>query len=548
MALASSVPSARGPLADLELDYAVLPLWVRLRAEFAVWSSRHQQSLLVLVPTLALVAWFHIKGMNTFPLWRDDPGTYLSQSWAFQFLHALSPTSYIYDHPPLGWMQIAVYSMLTGGFYRYDSAMVFGNECMAIAALVCAALMFGVGRRLGLSRLGSAVAPILFGLTPLALTFTRPTYLDNLVNPWLLLALYLALSPRRSIAAGVGASVSFAAAVLTKETYLLALPGLIYAMAQNNDRRNRSMVWLLSALLGVLTASLYICYALIKTELFAAPNRNSLLGTALWQLVHRQSSGSVLDPNSAARQMVTDWLDIDQTYLVAGAAAAVLALAIKRLRPLVGMVLLQYLWLLKGGYVPAMFVLAFLPWNALLIVGVLERVSGNRRLSARYAGLAEMKYPAPAVTRWRLVRIVVAALMAVAIATQAYVPWRDQLSYMTTVAVKPDLQLASEWVGRNVPRDKVIVVHDTIWVDLVQHDGWNPRDVVMAYKLDADPAVHNAHNHVDYLVVPNWYYQIKDGKYPSLLSARDHAIAVATFGSGHDGVTVYMVSAVWKYR
>ena len=49
---------------------------------------------------------------------------------------------------------------------------------------------------------------------------------------------------------------------------------------------------------------------------------------------------------------------------------------------------------------------------------------------------------------------------------------------------------------------------------------------------------------VDYLVVPDWYYGTPSGvaKYPTLMEARKHAVQVARFGAGADGVRIYRVS------
>ena len=58
----------------------------------AAWCRRHAASIAILVPVLAVVGAVHTIGMSTFPRWVDDPGTYLSQAWSFQYEHALSPT------------------------------------------------------------------------------------------------------------------------------------------------------------------------------------------------------------------------------------------------------------------------------------------------------------------------------------------------------------------------------------------------------------------------------------------------------------------------
>lgn len=491
----------------------------RLLSALRSWPARHRRSLLVLAPLLVVAGMVHAWGMETYPRWVDDPGTYLSQAWSLRYEGALSPYSYFYDHAPAGWIQMALWAALTAGFDRYDTAIGFGNECMLIAKLVSCAMLFALGRRVGLTRVGSAAAVAVFALSPLALTYTRWTYLDNLVTPWLLLAFVLAYSPRRTIGAAMGAAAAFAMAALTKETALVTLPAFVYAMAQNLDRRNRAYVVTMAAFTGVLLMSLYPLFAIYKGELFPGPGHNSLLGTAYWQLAGRQASGSVLDPDSQTTGLVANWFGLDHYLLIAGLAALPVALFTRRLRPAALVLAIQWLMLARGGYVPFMQVIALLPWSALLTAGAIERLAG----------------------RWR-------QAVAGAVAVTMAVVWAPALWPMMTVRQQPPLRLAAEWVADNVPRDRTLVVHDAIWTDLVHRKGFDPRPII-AYKLDTDPAVARALERIDYLVVPNWYYVSSEARrFPTMLEARKHAIVEASFGQGYDGVSVYRVSRFWKPR
>jgi hypothetical protein len=552
-----------------------------LRRRFAVsaqeWWRRHQASACLLLPLLAVVGAVHAVGASTFPRWVDDPGTYLSQAWSFQYEHALSPYSYFYDHTPAGWIVMGLWSMLTGGFDRHGTAIGFGNECMLLAKLAGAALLYALCRRLGFGRPGSAAAVLLFGLSPLELEYGRWTFLDDLVTPWLLLAFVLAYTPRRSIAATTGAALSFAMAALTKETALVVLPAFAWAVVQNLDRRNRPQVVTVAGFSGVLLAAMYPLYAVYKGELFEHPGRNSLFGTARWQLVERQSSGSLLDPASATAHMLGQWLAVDRYLLLAGLAAIPVALLVRRLRPVTLALVLQWLVLVRGGYVPFMQVVNLMPWSALVAVGAVEAVAGRRGLVAAGRGVRRAgrratwsrwraTWPLPRCAacpvvaagrgiRWRWWRRVswplrrcAAGLAAVALAV-VLVAWAPSLHRMMTVRQEPPLQSATRWLGDNVPRDRVLVVHDSIWTDLVHRYGFDPQPVIV-YKLDTDPAVRRALHRIDYLVVPNWYYETPSGvaKYPTLMEARKHAVQVAQFGSGGDGVRVYRVSRYWRPR
>jgi hypothetical protein len=522
----------------------IVPMRRQVQIALGEWFRAHRTSLLIAVPLLVVVGVVHAKGMSNYPDWVDDPGTYLSQAWSFQYERALSPYSYFYDHTPAGWMQIGLWSMLTDGFGRHATAIGFGNECMLIAKVVSAGLLYVLARRLGISRYGASAAVLLFGLCPLELVYSRWTFLDNIVTPWLLLAFVLAYSPRRSIGAATGSALAFGMAALTKETALILLPAFIWAFAQNLDRRNRAHLVTVAAFCGLLLMALYPLYALYKGELFSAPDRNTLFGTARWQLLQRQSTGSLLDPNSSTAARFADWLQYDRVLLLGGLAAIPFAFFVRRLRPVALALAIGWLALLRGGYLPYMHVLSMLPWCPLLIVGVLERAAGNWRLSGRRRPLAGWR----AGQAGQVARELVGAVAAVAlVATVA--AWAPSVKQMTSVTAEPPRRSAERWVADNVPRNKVLVVHDAIWTDLVQKYGYQPRPIII-YKLDTDPAVEASLHRIDYLVLPDWYYQTPDGasKYPTAVEARKHAVPVARFGSGHAQVTVYRVSTLWRPR
>jgi hypothetical protein len=538
----ATTPQDLARVSDVGRAGQISTLRRRLRVGTQAWTSRHLVSLLIILPVLAVVGAVHGIGMANFPRYVDDPGTYLSQAWSVQYDHRLSPYSYFYDHTPAGWIQIAAWSALTNGFNRYDSAIGFGNECMLIAKLVSTALLFVLCRRLGLGRTPATGAVLLFGLCPLAVVYDRWTFLDNLVTPWLLLAFVLAYSPRRSIGAAVGATVAFGMAALTKETALVTLPAFAWAMFQNLDRRNRPQLLVTSIFAGILLMALYPIFAILKGELLPGPGHNSLIGTAAWQLSGRAASGSVLDPHSATADQLDQWLHLDHWLLLLGLAAIPVTLLVRRLRPVTLALVIQWLVMVRGGYVPFMHVVNLLPWSALLIAGVLSAISGNLRL-------VETGWLRPRTPHGtgRTIRVTLAALLAIGVLGATTLAWAPRLQPMMTASQQPPLRSATTWLAHNVPRDKLIIVHDSIWTDLVHHYGFDPRPVIV-YKLDTDPAVRENLTRIDYLVVPDWYYRTGDAaqKYPTLMEARKHAVPVATFGTGPDRVQIFRVSNRWS--
>jgi CHASE2 domain-containing sensor protein len=142
---------------------------------------------------------------------------------------------------------------------------------------------------------------------------------------------------------------------------------------------------------------------------------------------------------------------------------------------------------------------------------------------------------------------VTTGLAAICLAAVLAGSWIPTLRPMLQARQEPPLWSATQWLANNVPRDRVLVVHDSIWTDLVHHYGFDSQPIIV-YKLDTDPAVREKLRRIDYLVLPNWYYATPAGvaKYPTVTEARKHAVAVARFGSGDDGVQIYRVSRYWR--
>src|ERR1700689_2891898 len=66
----------------------------------------------------------------------DDEGTYVAQAWAIIYEHTLTHYSYWYDHPPLGWAQIALFAWVTDGFNRVAAAVFVGRQFMWCVTLI----------------------------------------------------------------------------------------------------------------------------------------------------------------------------------------------------------------------------------------------------------------------------------------------------------------------------------------------------------------------------------------------------------------------------
>jgi hypothetical protein len=506
----------------LEDDEVVvgLPLRRRLRS----WAGLHARSLVLLGVLLLAVGVLHGVGMYHSPGidLNDDEGTYVSEAWAVGAKHQLSHYTYWYDHPPLGWIQIAAYAAATGAWSRAPFSVAVGREFMLVVNLAACAALFVLARRLGLGRPAAAVAVVLFAASPLSVEFHRMVWLDNLAAAWLIAAFACAASRRRSMASGIAAGTCFAIAVLSKETAVLLAPFLLWVAWQHSEVRTRPYRVAALATVATALAVFYPLYAAVKNELLEGPGHVSLLWAVRWQLVLRRSDGSVLDAGSGARGNVESWLRLDPWLLLLGLAAAVIALTIRRLRPFGLAVLLLAAMPLRSGYLPWGHVVAVLPFAALLVAGLLDRLLGAARARGPVLRAA-----------WLAPALVTLALMAA-----SWVPADAQGMRRDSEVGVP---AAVAWVRNNIGPDKHIVVDDNIWLDLARAgyptDGPEPS-IVWVYKVGLDPAIRL--KNVDYFVYAmNPTYAAQD--IPQVVSLFRDSYVVATFGSGEDQVTVRKV-------
>jgi hypothetical protein len=487
-----------------------------------VWT--HRVSLVALTATLAVVAVVQAIGMDHAPQRVDDEGTYVAQAWAVQHWRTLAHYTYWYDHPPLGWLLLAVWTTVTGAFSRAATAVSAGREFTLVVQVISAGLLYGLARRLGLRRPAAIAGVLLFSLSPLALSFHRAVYLDNLATPFLLAAFVLILSPGRRLAAHAGAGLCFAAAVLAKETSLLLLPALLWQYWQVNDQRNRRYSLAVAASLFLLVVAVYPLAALLRGELLPGPEHVSLVDAVRFQLADRASGGSALDPNSVNRHTIDLWLGMDP-WLLAGAVVLTPAgLWIRRLRPVTVAFAILAAMTLRPGYLPIPLVIGMLPFASLVIAGVADSAV------SRAAGTPRSR------------RAVGAALLAgvLAVALLAVPRWYQRDRDLMTVDHDAPFRQAEAWINGHVPHRGRLLVDDSLWVDLVQ-DGYPPGQVVWFYKLDTDRDVRARYprgwRDFDYVVSAATLRAFPD-RLPQVAEAVRHSRPVASFGHGADRVEI----------
>lgn len=497
----------------------------------------HRASLATLGVLVLVGGFVHVLGMQRAPQRIDDEGTYVAQAWAVEKLGTLGHYTYWYDHPPAGWLQIAGWTSLTGAFERSANAVVAGRELMLVAQLLSMVLLWVLCRRLGLARWSSAAAVGLFSLSPLAVQFHRTVFLDNLATVWVLAAFVLALSPQRRLGAYAASGACFAVAVLTKETSLLLLPGLAWVLWREVPRETRRYALSLAASLFLLIGGAYVLYAAVKSELMPSSGQTSLLDGVRFQLVGREGSGVVWDPDSRARATVGQWLRLDPFWpAVALVAALVASVRLPRVRPLAVALLLFFAVALRpGGYLPVPFIIVVLPLAALAVAATLEHAVSLVRRGGREGGGHDRRSRAPALAGAALAAVIVVPLAA------ATPTWADRLHGLTSADLDEPLADAQHWIEEHVPRDERVMTDDALWVDLVQA-GFEPEDVVWYFKVDTDPEVQAlapaGWRDYDWLVSTESFRSFPENVGTQAALALEQSVVVASFGAGDGRVEV----------
>src|SRR5258708_31355739 len=96
---------------------------------------------------LLISAIAHGYNMFHFPYFENDEGVYQSQAWALLTKGKLAPYTYWYDHAPGGWIFIALWILLTGGFFTFGFSLNSGRMFMLVLHIVSCIFLYFIGKR-----------------------------------------------------------------------------------------------------------------------------------------------------------------------------------------------------------------------------------------------------------------------------------------------------------------------------------------------------------------------------------------------------------------
>jgi hypothetical protein len=187
-----------------------------------------------------------------------------------------------------------------------------------------------------------------------------------------------------------------------------------------------------------------------------------------------------------------------------------------------------------SGYLPAMYVIQVLPFFALVLAGVAERLVAFL-----------LRYRAHPVFSEQIVRMVLVGLVAAAAAFYVVPKWVSGDRVADTADPNAGYQQAATWVAAHVkdPAGKRIVVDDGLWLDMV-HDGFHPgRGAIYFFKVDLDPSVkkalakHGGWRAIDYIVSTPMIRQ-NTFDLPTVQAALDHSRVLVSFGTGANQIQI----------
>lgn len=338
--------------------------------------KENKVQLLVLLGLLVIAGISHGYNMFNYPYYENDEGTYMSQAWSLLTKGELAPYTYWYDHAPGGWILIAIWVKLTGGFFTFGTSVNSGRVLMLILHLFSSALLYFIAKRLSKSTHTGIIGVFIFSLSPLAIYFQRRVLLDNIMTFWVLLSLAFLLKKKPSLVSVVVSAISFGLAVLTKENAIFFVPAFLYVLYSKVPKSRKVFAIVNWLAISGLIISLYFLYALLKGELFPSgflgdnSDHVSLLGTLQLQF-GRGRDLPFWDKESDFMLNFIEWMNRDFLTIILGSistlAAIVLSLRHKSARVLSVFVMLFFIFLMRGKTVIDFYIVPTIPFLGLTI-------------------------------------------------------------------------------------------------------------------------------------------------------------------------------------
>jgi endo-1,4-beta-D-glucanase Y len=485
---------------------------------------------LILISLLIVSGISHAFNMFHFPYYENDEGAYMSQAWSLLKHGQLEPYTYWYDHAPAGWMFIALWTLLSGGFFTFGVVVNSGRVFMLLLHLLSTLLLFKITKKISGKTLAATIAVLFFALSPLGIYFQRRVLLDNIMVFWTFLSLFLLTNtPSKLRYIGLSA-LTFGIAVLSKENAIFFAPAFLYIIFTKFNRHHKIFAlvqWL--SISGVII-SLYFIYAFLRGEFFPVGFMGNITPhvSLLTTLEEQASRGSNLPFWNTASDFYSawqSWLYKDEFFVLSGTIASLitipLSIQVKAFRLPALLVGFFWLFLLRGKLVIDFYVIPLLPLMGMSLGMVVELALNKLTKKAKYLYVP---------------------LSIALIAGIGLYYYFHQIGQYTHDETTPQVK-AIDWIKTNLPADSNIIIDDYMYVDL--HDQRFLGDKIFpnanwAWKIEDDPAItlsktdSNWTQTVYIALSHEIVKQIKAGSFPFIKSALDDATLLKDWDDGYD--------------
>ncbi len=495
---------------------------------------------IVFVLTLAVSVGFHSRNMLQYPYFESDEGTYTSQAWSLVTQGELAPYTYWYDHPPLGWIVIAGWTMLfEEGFFAFGSSLDTGRVLMLVVHAASTCVLFYIVYHMTRRILPASAAVALFALSPLAIYFQRRVLLDNIMIFWVLLAFAMFFVPykKQKLRHFISAGVFYAFAVLTKVTAVMFGPAFLFLLLAKESpvgRHFRTTMWFM---FSGMVVSTYILFALLQNEFFKSPTGEHVSFLGALEFQSGRDGGVFWDPASDFRTTLGDWMLKDEVFIYAIGVALLIPIAIlimsffswlfnvrsihftpsKNLWAFLICIITYFAFLIRGGVTFNFYIVPLIPFVSAVLAIFLHNVLA-----------------------WMPRALYNAVFIVILGGVGCYYGFLAPQNHFTADETTNQKE-SVRWIKENVENDAVILIDSYAYVDLHDPRYINTKAFPNAdwyYKISRDPEIgeqkYNLNwRNFDYIgLTHEMMRQIREGQDPIVRAAFDNSLPDKEWKSG----------------
>ncbi len=434
----------------------------------------------------------HGYNMLHFPYYENDEGVYMSQAWSLIEEGKLAPYTYWYDHAPAGWILIALWTKLTGGFFTFGLSVNSGRVLMLILHIATSLMLYFITKKITKSTISGLLAVVLFSFTPLGIYFQRRVLLDNIMTFWLFVSLSILFKDKLKLSDYIISSITFGIAILSKENAIFFLPVLLYLILLRSHFYHKGFAVFHWLAISLLIVSTYFLYALLKGELFPvgfmgnnAPHV-SLITTLKDQMQRGGGAGPLDFAHNAFGNNMRIWSKYDPIIIVLGVISTFFNILLSYKNRALGFVgflsLVFWIFLIRGGIVIEFYIVPLIPILALNIAvwcnwlrRVAEKVLKNNSLLKNLAFIPDIS-------------ILLIAVMTLFIFGFHF---RNKSNLFKSDQTTPQKE-AVEWMLSRKTPDDFFIIDNYAYVDLHQKAHGNFKYAEWYWKVDRDPEIKQA--------------------------------------------------------